>query len=78
MTLPLDNARSVDEVNVWNAFVLTVGYLVAATGPVLVGLLRDVGGNFHLALWLLVAIAMAMLLLTPFLRPQHQKRTTRK
>jgi MFS transporter, CP family, cyanate transporter len=76
MTLPLDNAHNVDEANVWNAFVLTIGYLVGAAGPILVGLLRDVDGNYHLALWLLVAIATAMLLLTPFLRPCHQKRTS--
>jgi MFS transporter, CP family, cyanate transporter len=76
MTLPLDNAQSVDEANVWNAFVLTVGYLVAAAGPVLVGRLRDVDGNFRHAMWLLVAVAIAMLLLTPFLRPHHQKKLT--
>jgi hypothetical protein len=33
MTLPLDNTDSVDEANVWNAFALTVGYLIAAVGP---------------------------------------------
>jgi CP family cyanate transporter-like MFS transporter len=76
MTLPLDNAQSVEEANVWNAFVLTVGYLVAAAGPVLVGRLRDVDGNFRYAMWLLVAVAIAMLLLTPFLRPHHQKKLT--
>ena len=32
MTLPLDNTRSVEEANVWNTFVLTVGYLIAAGG----------------------------------------------
>jgi CP family cyanate transporter-like MFS transporter len=77
MTLPLDNTHSVDEANVWNALVLTVGYGVAAAGPILVGLLRDIEGNYRLAMWLLVAVAMAMLLLTPFLRPHHQKTITR-
>ncbi len=33
MTLPLDNTDSVHEANVWNAFVLTVAYLIAAAGP---------------------------------------------
>lgn len=69
MTLPLDNTRSVQEANVWNAFVLTVGYLVAATGPLLVGTLRDMTGGFGPALWLLVAVALLMLGLTPFLKP---------
>ena len=35
MTLPLDNARSADEANTWNAFVMTIGYLIAAAGPFL-------------------------------------------
>jgi MFS transporter, CP family, cyanate transporter len=69
MTLPLDNTRSVEEANVWNAFVLTVGYLIASTGPLLVGRLRDVSGDFRPGIWLCVGVAIIMLLLTPFLRP---------
>lgn len=38
MTLPLDNTSSVEEANTWNGFVLTVGYLIAATGPITMGL----------------------------------------
>jgi len=71
MTLPLDNTHSVDEANAWNAFVLTVGYLIAAAGPLSVGFLRDLTQNFHMSSWLLVLVAMVMLLLTPLLRP-HQ------
>jgi CP family cyanate transporter-like MFS transporter len=70
MTLPLDNTRSVEEANVWNAFVLTVGYLIASTGPLLVGWLRDVSGDFRPGIWLCAGVAVVMLLLTPFLRPK--------
>ncbi len=73
MTLPLDNTHSVEEANVWNAFVLTVGYLIAAAGPLLVGRLRDINGDFAPSVWLLVAVAAAMLSLTPFLRPHHHR-----
>lgn len=69
MTLPLDNTKTVGEANSWNAFVMMVAYLVAATGPLLVGRLRDVNGNFQLAMWLLVAVAALMCLLSPFLKP---------
>ncbi len=69
MTLPLDNTHSVEEANVWNAFTLMVGYLVAAAGPILVGLLRDNTGSFHLPLWGLAGTAALMVLLTPFLAP---------
>jgi CP family cyanate transporter-like MFS transporter len=71
MTLPLDNASSVEEANAWNAFVLMVGYLVAAAGPLVVGRLRDLNGDFRPSLWLLVVVAIAMLMLTPFLKPHR-------
>jgi MFS transporter, CP family, cyanate transporter len=74
MTLPLDNTDSVHEANVWNAFVLTVAYLIAAAGPLVVGYLRDVNGDFRPSFLLLTAVAAVMLLLTPFLHP-HRNHT---
>lgn len=73
MTLPLDNARSDSEATAWNAFVLLVSYLVGATGPVLVGFLRDTSGSFQAPLWLLAAASAAMLTITPFLQPHRQR-----
>ncbi|MGI3899932.1 MAG: MFS transporter [Janthinobacterium lividum] len=78
MTLPLDNTHGVDEANVWNAFVLTVGYLIAAAGPLLVGMIRDAMGDFRPSIWLLVGLAGVMLALTPFLRPHHHRPTPRR
>lgn len=69
MTLPLDSVHSADEANTWNAFVMTVGYLLAAAGPWLVGSLRDMTGAFHAPVWLLFIVALGMLALTPFLAP---------
>src|SRR5262249_37776110 len=39
MMLPIDYTQTAEEANSWNAFVMTVGYLIAAAGPVLVGAL---------------------------------------
>lgn len=72
MTLPLDNTKTVEESNVWNAFVMMIGYLIAATGPLIVGVLRDVSGSFHSSVWLLVGVACVMLAFTPFLRPANR------
>jgi CP family cyanate transporter-like MFS transporter len=72
MTLPLDNTETIQEANVWNAFVLTVGYLVAAMGPLTVGALRDWTGGFALPIWVLVAVTAGMLAITPLLSP-HRK-----
>jgi MFS transporter, CP family, cyanate transporter len=71
MTLPLDNTADTHEANVWNAFVLTVGYLVAAVGLLLVGYLRDVEGGFGLPFTILIVVAVIMLAVTPFLQPHR-------
>jgi CP family cyanate transporter-like MFS transporter len=72
MTLPLDNTDSSAEANAWNAFVLMVGYVIAAGGPLVVGRLRDATGDFTLAFQCLAAVAVLMLALTPFLRPRSR------
>jgi len=75
MTLPLDNAENSDEANAWNAFVLLFSYFFAATGPVVVGFLRDLTGGFQISLWLLVGVSTVMLVVTPFLRPYRLSRS---
>lgn len=72
MTLPLDNTSSEDEANSWNAFLNSCGYLIAAAGPFLVGLLRDVTGTFTISVWLLFSVALGMLVLAPFLAPHKR------
>ena len=72
MTLPLDSSQSADEANTRNAFVMTVGYLFAAAGPLLVGLLRDATGALSIPVWLLFVVSLGMLVLTPFLAPHDR------
>lgn len=73
MTLPLDNASSSEEANSWTSFVLFIGYLLGALGPLTLGLLRDRTGSFHAGLWALVAAAALMVSLAPFLSPTHRR-----
>jgi CP family cyanate transporter-like MFS transporter len=70
MTLPLDNTGNAQATSAWTAFVLTLGYLVAAAGPLVVGALRDLTGSFTSSMFALVAAASLMLLTSPFLKPQ--------
>jgi CP family cyanate transporter-like MFS transporter len=70
MTLPLDNTDSVEETDVWNAFTLTVGYLIASAGPMLVGFLRDRTGSFRAPVACLVAVGVVMLCLSAILGPR--------
>lgn len=51
------------------AFVQGIGFLVAASGPWLIGCLRDAGGSFATGWWLQLAVLAAMALLTAWLRP---------
>jgi MFS transporter, CP family, cyanate transporter len=71
MTLPLDHTHTPDAANRWNAFVLTVGYLIAACGPFIVGRMRDVSGHFESGFQLLCLVSCLMLLLAFTLKPGH-------
>lgn len=72
MPLPLDNTHTVEDANAWTAFVLTVGYLIAAFGPLSVGALRDMSSSFGTGLWLMAAVGAGMVALAPFLQPRRE------
>lgn len=69
MTLPLDNTHSADAVNSWTALMLTTTYLIAATGPLIVGKIRDVTGGFQASYSVLVIAGCAMFAMSFFLSP---------
>jgi len=72
MTLPLDNTSTPAEANSWNAFVLLVGYVVAAAGPLATGYLRDMTGNFGMSLMMWTISAGVMACLSLFLKPRRR------
>jgi CP family cyanate transporter-like MFS transporter len=67
MVLPLDNTHSTDEAHAWSMFVLFVGYLVAAAGPLTFGFLRDKTGGFFDSYIMLILVSFAMMATIPFL-----------
>ncbi|NWA68140.1 CynX/NimT family MFS transporter [Pseudomonas reactans] len=69
MTLPLDNATTPAQAGAWTVFMLFIGYLVAALGPLCFGALRDHTGNYNLAYAMLFTVLVFMLCLTPMLKP---------
>ncbi|MBZ9781481.1 MFS transporter [Pseudomonas sp. REP124] len=69
MTLPLDNTATVEQAGLWTVFMLFIGYLVAALGPLLFGALRDYTGHFAPAYSLLFVVLLLMLCITPLLKP---------
>ncbi|MNR76124.1 putative transporter YycB [compost metagenome] len=69
MTLPLDNTHSADAVNSWTALMFIIGYLIAASGPVIVGKIRDITGNFQASYIVLLIAGFSMLAMSFFLQP---------
>lgn len=72
MTLPLDNASSPAQAGAWTVFMLFVGYLIAALGPLCFGGLRDLTGSYTAAYVMLFAALVFMLCLTPLLKPARE------
>lgn len=70
MVLPLDNTHSTEEAHAWSMFVLFVGYLVAAAGPLSFGFLRDKTGDFFDSYVMLILVSFAMMATIPFLKRQ--------
>lgn len=70
MTLPLDNTHSADAVNSWTALMFITAYLIAASGPLIVGKIRDVTGSFHASYTVLLIAGCSMLAMSFFLHPK--------
>jgi CP family cyanate transporter-like MFS transporter len=71
LTLPTDLSHDPRQVGGAAALMLLVGYLMAAVAPSVLGALRDVSGSFVPAMWLLVAIGVAMTPLSYSLSPRR-------
>ena len=69
LTLPVDVASDSADAAAISAFMLLIGYLLAATSPVVLGIVRDATGNFEVVVWILVAISATMIPLALALNP---------
>ncbi|MDL5598921.1 MFS transporter [Bacillus subtilis] len=68
MTLPLDHTSTSEQAGLWTVFMLFIGYLIAALGPLFFGALREYTGHYGPAYALLFAVLLLMLGITPLLR----------
>jgi len=71
LTLPVDVADAPGEVGAVAALMLLGGYILSSTGPVLLGAIRDVTGDFQASLWSLVGLAVALLVACLALSPRR-------
>jgi CP family cyanate transporter-like MFS transporter len=62
LTLPLDLAHRPADVGAFAALMLGGGYVLAAIAPLVLGAVRDETGSFAASLWMLVALAAALVL----------------
>jgi len=77
LTLPVDVASDAQDAASISALMLLVGYLLAASAPVLLGVVRDATGSFDAVVWILVGVAVAMLPLALALSPSRLARAGR-
>jgi CP family cyanate transporter-like MFS transporter len=61
LTMPLDVAHAPRDVGAVAAIMLGGGYGIAAIAPIGLGAVRDATGSFDASLWVLVAVAAAMM-----------------
>jgi CP family cyanate transporter-like MFS transporter len=71
LTLPVDVADGPAEVGAVAALMLLGGYILSSTGPVLLGAIRDLTGNFQASLWSLVGLAVALVVACLALSPRR-------
>jgi CP family cyanate transporter-like MFS transporter len=69
LTLPVDVASDSADAASISAFMLLIGYALAATSPVVLGLVRDATGSFDAVVWVLVAFGVTMIPLALALNP---------
>lgn len=69
LTLPLDYAPDPSVASRLSAMTLGVGYLLAALGPIIVGALRDMTGNYQTPFVALTALTLIMLVSTVLFKP---------
>ena len=58
LTLPVDFGATPEDVGRLTAMAMSVGYLVASIGPVVIGGLRDLTGSFELPITLLAILVL--------------------
>jgi CP family cyanate transporter-like MFS transporter len=74
LTLPLDVADDPAQVGAVAALMLLGGYILSASGPIILGTARDATGDFTTSLWLLVVFSVALLTMCLTLSPARLHR----
>ena len=74
LTLPLDVASDPATVGSVAALMLLGGYILSSTGPVVLGAVRDLTGNFSASLLVLVGVSLVLSVACLLLSPDRMRR----
>ncbi|MGP1675233.1 MAG: MFS transporter, partial [Candidatus Limnocylindrales bacterium] len=78
LTLPVDVADDPSQAGSVAALMMLGGYIIAAAGPLALGLARDATGNFGASMWLLVLVGVIVTMLSMLLSPARLHRGVRR
>jgi len=76
LTLPIDEAKDIQEASFLAAMTQSVGFVFAALGPLFVGLIRDYTGNFTAAIIGMIIIVILMIFIQIKIGNQKQQHIT--
>ncbi len=74
LTLPVDAGGSPADVAATAARMLLIGYVLSAAGPFVLGMARDVTGDFATSLWLLVGLSALLVIMSAVITPERLHR----
>lgn len=78
LQLPTRVADDIDDIGSVSGIMLGVGYLLAATGPTVLGFVRDLTGSFVPVVWALAAVMSAFVLTALKVSPERLQRGVRE
>ncbi|MNE86572.1 putative transporter YycB [compost metagenome] len=74
--LPLDATENSQEAAAWSAMTQSVGYVIGATGPLILGWIYDATDSFSAAIAGLIVINVTMMAVQTFATTVKKKTTT--
>ncbi|WP_409348096.1 MFS transporter [Paenibacillus gyeongsangnamensis] len=77
LLLPMDATANAQEASAWSAKIQGVGYVIGATGPLLIGWIHDATGSFFFSVIGLVLISLLMMLVQFLAVPGSSKEGVR-
>lgn len=70
LLLPIDMTKNSQEATSWSAMIQSVGYVIGAIGPLIIGWIHDTTNSFSIAISGMIAITILMIIVQFFAAPK--------